>query len=165
MKIGRNDPCPCGSGRKYKKCHLDEDEASARAASAKDSHGTRQVQRVGGTYLVSGGVTDDQLDLADEYVAERAAGRGPAQQMVEFVQPLLDQTDGSTEAVNKVMSLGMICWNLAMAPNDDQARRLSELAEKTFPNEETRAAFRETARVMVERHHQMFPELHDRSRE
>lgn len=21
MKIGRNDPCPCGSGRKYKKCH------------------------------------------------------------------------------------------------------------------------------------------------
>ncbi len=21
-KVGRNDPCPCGSGRKYKKCHL-----------------------------------------------------------------------------------------------------------------------------------------------
>jgi preprotein translocase subunit SecA len=21
MKVGRNDPCPCGSGRKYKKCH------------------------------------------------------------------------------------------------------------------------------------------------
>jgi uncharacterized protein YecA (UPF0149 family) len=20
-KIGRNDPCPCGSGKKYKKCH------------------------------------------------------------------------------------------------------------------------------------------------
>jgi uncharacterized protein YecA (UPF0149 family) len=20
-RIGRNDPCPCGSGRKYKKCH------------------------------------------------------------------------------------------------------------------------------------------------
>jgi hypothetical protein len=20
-KTGRNDPCPCGSGRKYKKCH------------------------------------------------------------------------------------------------------------------------------------------------
>jgi len=20
-KIGRNDPCPCGSGRKYKHCH------------------------------------------------------------------------------------------------------------------------------------------------
>jgi hypothetical protein len=24
-EVGRNDPCPCGSGRKYKKCHLDAD--------------------------------------------------------------------------------------------------------------------------------------------
>jgi uncharacterized protein YecA (UPF0149 family) len=21
VKVGRNDPCPCGSGQKYKKCH------------------------------------------------------------------------------------------------------------------------------------------------
>jgi preprotein translocase subunit SecA len=21
VKIGRNDPCPCGSGKKYKSCH------------------------------------------------------------------------------------------------------------------------------------------------
>jgi len=20
-KVGRNDPCPCGSGKKYKNCH------------------------------------------------------------------------------------------------------------------------------------------------
>lgn len=25
---GRNDSCPCGSGKKYKKCHLAEDEAA-----------------------------------------------------------------------------------------------------------------------------------------
>ena len=24
-KIGRNEPCPCGSGKKYKKCCLDKD--------------------------------------------------------------------------------------------------------------------------------------------
>ena len=28
--IGRNDPCHCGSGKKYKKCHLDKDEAANR---------------------------------------------------------------------------------------------------------------------------------------
>jgi preprotein translocase subunit SecA len=28
-KIGRNDPCWCGSGKKYKQCHLREDQASA----------------------------------------------------------------------------------------------------------------------------------------
>ena len=31
-KIGRNDPCPCDSGKKYKKCCLANDEAAARAA-------------------------------------------------------------------------------------------------------------------------------------
>jgi tetratricopeptide (TPR) repeat protein len=30
-KIGRNDLCPCGSGKKYKKCCLASDEAAARA--------------------------------------------------------------------------------------------------------------------------------------
>lgn len=24
VKIGRNDPCYCGSGMKYKKCHLEK---------------------------------------------------------------------------------------------------------------------------------------------
>jgi tetratricopeptide (TPR) repeat protein len=31
---GRNEPCPCGSGRKYKKCHLAADEAAAAAPAA-----------------------------------------------------------------------------------------------------------------------------------
>ncbi len=33
--LGRNDPCHCGSGKKYKACHLEKDEAKARAARAK----------------------------------------------------------------------------------------------------------------------------------
>jgi len=31
---GRNEPCHCGSGKKYKQCHLDKDEAAAREARA-----------------------------------------------------------------------------------------------------------------------------------
>ncbi|HWQ13516.1 MAG TPA: SEC-C metal-binding domain-containing protein [Roseiflexaceae bacterium] len=27
-KVGRNDPCPCGSGKKYKNCHLPLEEAA-----------------------------------------------------------------------------------------------------------------------------------------
>ncbi len=30
-KPGRNDPCPCGSGNKYKKCCLTKDEAASQA--------------------------------------------------------------------------------------------------------------------------------------
>jgi len=35
-RAGRNDPCPCGSGKKYKKCHLGADAAPQRAMSEID---------------------------------------------------------------------------------------------------------------------------------
>jgi len=37
LKIGRNEPCPCGSGRKYKLCCLsvhERERGSAAAATA-----------------------------------------------------------------------------------------------------------------------------------
>jgi len=34
MKPGRNDPCHCGSGKKYKKCHEAEDAAAESKALA-----------------------------------------------------------------------------------------------------------------------------------
>jgi hypothetical protein len=34
MKIGRNDPCPCGSGKKYKRCCLAKDQEAERARRA-----------------------------------------------------------------------------------------------------------------------------------
>lgn len=30
-RVGRNDPCPCGSGKKYKKCHMLVDEGVGNA--------------------------------------------------------------------------------------------------------------------------------------
>ena len=35
-KIGRNDPCWCGSGKKYKKCHSDADEAAMHEATGSE---------------------------------------------------------------------------------------------------------------------------------
>lgn len=37
MKVGRNDPCHCGSGKKYKKCHQAQDEAARSAELAKEA--------------------------------------------------------------------------------------------------------------------------------
>ena len=34
--VGRNDICPCGSGRKYKKCHLLKDEVRRTKELAKE---------------------------------------------------------------------------------------------------------------------------------
>jgi hypothetical protein len=40
MKIGRNAPCPCGSGKKYKKCCLNDDQETKRMHS--DHNGFNQ---------------------------------------------------------------------------------------------------------------------------
>ncbi len=33
-KVGRNDPCPCGSGKKYKHCHMRQDQGRAAGGQA-----------------------------------------------------------------------------------------------------------------------------------
>ena len=35
-KVGRNDPCPCGSGKKYKHCCLNEEKYSNRVVLTKE---------------------------------------------------------------------------------------------------------------------------------
>src|SRR5260221_4613381 len=35
LKTGRNEPCPCGSGKKYKKCHMGADEKAKSAELSK----------------------------------------------------------------------------------------------------------------------------------
>lgn len=41
--IGRNEPCHCGSGRKYKRCCLEKDQANSRLQSALLTSGQRSV--------------------------------------------------------------------------------------------------------------------------
>jgi hypothetical protein len=41
--LGRNEPCHCGSGKKYKQCCLSKDEAAERAARAKASEKTEKA--------------------------------------------------------------------------------------------------------------------------
>ena len=41
-KVGRNDPCPCGSGKKYKKCCMAKDEAQ-RIAELPDAENDEDV--------------------------------------------------------------------------------------------------------------------------
>ena len=41
---GRNDPCHCGSGRKYKQCCLAKDDAASREARAKAADTLSQAE-------------------------------------------------------------------------------------------------------------------------
>lgn len=41
MKLGRNDPCPCGSGKKFKKCCQDQAVVSAAVQRFQENYATR----------------------------------------------------------------------------------------------------------------------------
>ncbi len=44
-KIGRNDPCPCGSGKKYKLCHEKDGEAYlAKLAKEREKEHLKEVR-------------------------------------------------------------------------------------------------------------------------
>ncbi len=43
------------------------------------------------------------------------------------LQPLLDQTDGSVEQLNKAFTITQLCYNLAMLPEDRRDHVLSEM--------------------------------------
>lgn len=110
--------------------------------------------------LVSPNVTSEQMELAAEHFRARREGRGPAKQMVDFLQPLLDDTDGSPEQMNRVMQLGMLWWNLATLPPGEREDLLTEMVNKVSEEDEVRQEFRRVAVAMVERHRAMFPRLH-----
>lgn len=42
---GRNDPCPCGSGKKYKKCHMAEDERLEHEEFRKRKEALKQAEQ------------------------------------------------------------------------------------------------------------------------
>jgi hypothetical protein len=73
-KSGRNDPCPCGSGQKYKRCCLPRDEAAAAAERATADRAAmlpREAQRSASDAAIR--VDDDGLDDASNGVIDLIA--------------------------------------------------------------------------------------------
>ena len=57
-KIGRNDPCACGSGNKYKNCCLEKVEA-ARARSREEANQAAEAQEADGGHVHGPGCSHD----------------------------------------------------------------------------------------------------------
>lgn len=125
-KRGRNDLCHCGSGKKYKKCHLDDDER--RATEARKAAPTAEWNR-----------------------------RRPAEDLTSYAEPLLAATNGSKKAVVEAISVAEAFWNIAVLPDEAKRARAVEDLALGVPDEAEREELRAVAKMMIERHHQMFP--------
>ena len=83
--------------------------------------------------------------------------------IVAFAQPLLDQTDGSIEQLNKAFTITQLCYNLAILPEDRRDEMLSEVRRNLAMEDEEFEAFRRSIVVpMIRRHEEMFPQMHRR---
>ena len=50
-----------------------------------------------------------------------------AEAIAAYAQPLLDNTDGSAGQMNHALSLGTLCWNLALVPEEARDKALREM--------------------------------------
>ena len=104
-KIGRNDPCPCGSGQKYKRCCLPRDEATAaeRAAADRAAALVREAERSVTDAAI--GAEDIGLDDASNVVIDLIdAGR-----LDEAEQAAHDLLERYPQVHDGLERLAMVC--------------------------------------------------------
>jgi SEC-C motif len=88
---------------------------------------------------------------------------GIADALVAYAQPLLDQTDGSPEDLQKALTLTQLCYNLALLPEDSRNEMLNKTRQSLKMDDEEFEAFQRSIIVpMIKRHEDMFPRLHRR---
>jgi hypothetical protein len=96
LGVSRNDPCPCGSGKKYKKCCLDRDDADSRQLTSTDVDVFRPAALcIVGDSHVPAIVCDDQNNKT-LFVLARASGQLPALEAAETADEDLLSTPGTT---------------------------------------------------------------------
>jgi len=83
-KVGRNDPCPCGSGKKYKKCCEQKTAIQRRTFSNLSSQNVKAgMEKISG--MVSsklGGHTISKVETEVPSLAERFSSSPPVKEKV-----------------------------------------------------------------------------------
>jgi tetratricopeptide (TPR) repeat protein len=130
-KVGRNDPCPCGSGQKYKRCCLPRDEAAAveraraheleQAAAAtlaiEDDDGLDEASNIVIDLIDAGRLDEAEQAAQDllarypevhdglERVAMVAAARGDRARAAEYYRKAADFVHTHPESYDPVMEI------------------------------------------------------------
>lgn len=87
-----------------------------------------------------------------------------AEAIVAYAQPLIDQTDGSVDKMNRAMTVAQMCWNLTLLPEERRDAAIDELKPALPMTDGEFAEFRQHLVLpMIQRHREMFPGMHVRS--
>lgn len=87
-----------------------------------------------------------------------------AEGLVAYAQPLIDQTDGSLEQLNKAFAISQLCFNLALSPEDSRETELGQIqATLEMDDKEFEEFRRSIIDPMIRRHYDIFPLMHRRA--
>lgn len=111
MKFGRNDPCPCGSGAKYKRCCMDRDQA--RDAVEREHAGATE-------YAIRWLAETRREAMVDAYESLQASLAGADRVAA------LDELDPSTQSL---LQINLMEWLLAEGSlaSETGPQRISQL--------------------------------------
>ena len=103
-KIGRNDPCHCNSGKKYKKCCMASDEAAARTARPAQSAAVPARRPSLASYVQEHDELNERTEASNAVVDMVQAGNLDAAEQAahELLARFPDVHDGYDR-------LGMVC--------------------------------------------------------
>jgi tetratricopeptide (TPR) repeat protein len=108
--IGRNDPCPCGSGQKYKRCCLPRDEAAA--ATERAAAPTRDAAAATPPFEILS--EDDGLDEASNVVID-LIDAGRLDEAEHAAQDLLERYPEVHDGLERVAMVAAARGNRARA--------------------------------------------------
>jgi hypothetical protein len=82
-----------------------------------------------------------------------------ANAIVAYAQPLLDQTDGDFDMMNRALTIAQLCWNLAILSEEQRDAAIEEMKPAMNMPDGDFAEFRQQILLpMIRRHHEMFPQ-------
>jgi hypothetical protein len=86
-----------------------------------------------------------------------------AEALMEYARPLLEQTDGSPEEMQKALTLSTLCYNLALVPDDKRDAMIEDMRSDLPMDDEEFDDFRRSIILpMIARHAEMFSPIHRR---
>ena len=139
MKIGRNDPCHCGSGKKYQKCCLEKDQAAwgqaAATAAATSKHDSGKDEPSQNAGEESDAVEEESavepVELAQRTEVAEEAEPPPAREYPRPDEELPDLPPAQNQSIEAWWAKADP-WFRAMDP--DAMLRLVETALSEFPD-------------------------------
>ena len=110
-KVGRNEPCPCGSGKKYKRCCLEKHQASEREALATARQAGHDDDQYDELAAASNAVVDlvdagrlDEAEAAAHDLLERFPGVHDGYARLGLIHEIRGNTELAIEYYRKVIA-------------------------------------------------------------